>query len=344
VIEMLSKEELKKLHTNQRLLVMELQKRNVDCKIVDLNLELLLASYNGHKEFLLDRDSSITPYAASVIAGDKALSKSLLIENDVSVPKGQAFNPDEINQALIYAQRSGFPLVAKPVFGSHGDDVYMNLENLLDVKLAIDKIQKRPRQFLIEEQFFGKEYRIFVTKDKKCAILHREPAHVIGNGKDTIETLAKKESENRMKETDDNLFPRKNSLCPIQLNEEAKRYLKRSNLDFLYVPQNKEKVYLQATSNVAKGGVCIDYTDIVHPSVIDISYKALKTFPGLPYAGIDFLSKDITKKQEPNDYRILEVNTVPGIHMHMRPGRGKSRDVATYIADLVFPETKIRGK
>ena len=37
---------------------------------------------------------------------------------------------------------------------------------------------------------------------------------------------------------------------------------------------------------------------------------------------------------------IVEVNTVPGIHMHMRPSEGKPRNVAKYIVDMIFPETK----
>ena len=37
---------------------------------------------------------------------------------------------------------------------------------------------------------------------------------------------------------------------------------------------------------------------------------------------------------------IVEVNTVPGIHMHMRPSEGEPRNVAKYMVDMIFPETK----
>ena len=52
------------------------------------------------------------------------------------------------------------------------------------------------------------------------------------------------------------------------------------------------------------------------------------------------MSKDITANQIADMYNIVEVNTVPGIHMHMRPSEGKPRNVAKYMVDMIFPETK----
>lgn len=52
------------------------------------------------------------------------------------------------------------------------------------------------------------------------------------------------------------------------------------------------------------------------------------------------MSKNIEKNQTPDMYNIVEVNTVPGIHMHMKPSEGKPRNVAKYMVDMIFPETK----
>jgi cyanophycin synthetase len=335
---MLSKKELLKLHTNQRLLVEELQKRSVDVNILFLEMELLEASYKKHKELILDRDSSINPYAASVICGDKYLAKILMQKNNIQVPIGKQFFSNQINDALIYAQSLGYPIVVKPTFGSHGYDVNMDLENLCDVKDAIGNVVSkigRNKSFIVEEQFVGEEYRVFVTKKGDYAVLHRDCAHIIGDGKNNIETIANKISYERIN-------TRTNCLCPILIDDVVVKYLARSNKNLKYIPKINEKVYLRHNSNVAMGGICEDYTENVHPSVIDISKKALETFHGLPYAGIDFMSKDITKKQTKNMYRILEVNSVPGVHMHMQPGMGKSINVAKYIVDMMYPETTKR--
>ena len=96
--------------------------------------------------------------------------------------------------------------------------------------------------------------------------------------------------------------PRTNALCEILVDDELVKYISKKGLTLNSIPPKGEKVYLRPNSNVAMGGICEDYTDRVHPSVI-------------------------------------EINTVPGIHMHFRPAIGKSRNIAKYIVDMIYPET-----
>jgi cyanophycin synthetase len=116
--------------------------------------------------------------------------------------------------------------------------------------------------------------------------------------------------------------------------------LSKKSLD--YTPKKGEKVYIRRNSNIATGGICEDFTSRVHKSVISICRTVLEAFHGLPYAGIDFMTKDITAKQDNNSYCIIEVNSVPGIQMHMTPAIGQPQNVAAHIADIIFPETKIK--
>ena len=331
---MLNEEELQSLHTNQRLLVIEMQGRGIDIISLDGTIELLEASYNGHNEFLLDRDSSIVPYLTSVISGDKLLAKTLLRRAGINVNEGLAFTRNEINDSLLYAQELGFPVVVKPNFGSHGDNVHIDLNNLCDVKEAIDQVvwSIGNRAFLVEQQFDGNEYRVFVTREGSYAVLYRDPAHVVGNGQDTLEKLVLDENTSR------NL--RTNSLCPISVDSQALRFLARNDMNLHYLPEEGKKVYLRHNSNIADGGVCENYTDRVHPSVIDISRKALEVFHGLPYAGIDFMTVDVETEQTADSYRVIEVNSVQLIHMHMRHGKGSHINVDSYIVYIIFPETK----
>lgn len=333
---MLNEQELSGLYTNQRLLVLELQKRGVDVRILDRKDEWLEADYNGHYEYIMDRDSSLCPYPSTVIAGDKAKTKWLLGNHGISVVPGKSFNCHQMDSALTYAQDLGFPVVVKPVFGSHGDYVYVDLENLIQVKAAIESavsfIGEKP--FIVEEQFDGKEYRVFVTKHGDFAVLHRDPSHVIGDGNHTIRELVAEENAAR--------DPKKTSLCPIQLDEIVDEFLARRGMDLSYVPRINGKVYLRNTSNVAQGGTCEDYTDLVHPSVIERSREVLGIFHGLSYAGIDFMTKNVNALQTPDMYRIIEVNTSPGFKMHMYPHKGQGRNIAEQVVDMMFPETKKR--
>lgn len=326
--------DLKKLHTNQRLLVVEMQSRGINVDIIYKDIELIKAEYGNHIEWILDRDSSITPYSVSVICGDKYITKRILEENKISVPIGEKFLPNEWEIAIKYAKKIGFPVVVKPVFGSHGDNIYMDIENeseLYNVVYGVF-VNKLKVDFIIEKQFDGKEYRVFLTKNGDYAVLHREPAHIIGDGIHTIAELI--EIENSKRES------RINCLCPIAIDEITEEYMRKNNILMSDIPNKNEKIYLRHNSNVAKGGLCIDYTEKIHVSVIENCKKILNVFAGLSYVGIDYMSKNIEANQTEDMYNIVEVNTVPGIHMHMKPSQGKARNVAKYMVDMIFPETK----
>jgi cyanophycin synthetase len=51
------------------------------------------------------------------------------------------------------------------------------------------------------------------------------------------------------------------------------------------------------------------------------------------------MCRDISQQQAGDSYRILEINSVPGIGIHIAPGRGQPRNVAAFIVDIIFPET-----
>lgn len=331
---MLNNSELLELHTNQRLLIMEMQTRGINVDIIYKDIELIKAEYGKHIEWILDRDSSITPYSVSIICGDKYITKKILERDGISVPVGEKFLSNEWELAILYAKKIGFPVVIKPVFGSHGDNIYMDINDETELKNIVKNVyaDKLKTAFIVEKQFEGKEYRVFLTKEGNYAVLHREPAHIIGDGKHTISELIEIENEKRKERT--------NCLCPIAVDEITQSYMKKNNISMEDIPNKNEKVYLRHNSNVAKGGLCIDYTDKIHSSVIENCKRILNTFSGLSYVGIDYMSKDITSNQTPDMYNIVEVNTVPGIHMHMRPSEGKPRNVAKYMVDMIFPETK----
>ena len=276
------------------------------------------------------------PYNISILAGDKGFTKKNLMDNGISVPLGETFLATNQKYILKAFKVLNCPVVIKPVCGSHGYDVYTDLRTEDDVIDAVNKIINvlGPKtRLIIEEYYEASEYRVFITRNKDYAVLLRDPAHVFGDGVSTIKELIEKENYRRMN-------PRTNALCEILVDEELIKYLNKNGLSFESIPKEGEKVYLRPNSNVAMGGVCEDYTDKVHPSVIEIALKVLDAFPGLPYVGIDYMTNSITEPQDSDSYKIIEINTIPGMHMHFRPAIGKSRNIAKYIVDMIYPETK----
>ena len=264
----------KDLHSNQKIFIYEMLKRGINVQIIDAEREIIKTSYNGHDELICDRDSSIMPYNLSILAGDKGFTKRNLMMNGISVPIGETFLAKDVEYIKKAFKVLNCPVVIKPVFGSHGYDVYTDLRTEEEVIKAVNSIIMHRgdlTKIIIEEYYNAPEYRVFVTKNGDYAVLLRDPAHVFGNGINTIDELIQIENYRRMN-------PRTNALCEILVDDEMYNYMSKNGISMDYIPANGEKVYLRPNSNVAMGGICEDYTDRVHPSVIDIGLNVLKAF------------------------------------------------------------------
>lgn len=330
--------DINKLHTNQRLMVSELLKLGAIVTSVDPAEELLKVEFNGKHEFLLDRFSSKAPFHMVKISGDKHLAKSILSAQGLTTPKGSVFTGNRVNEALDYAKFL-FPVVLKPNWGSHGDYVVPDIRDRGALELAIWKfvaLRGIDEPFIIEEFIAGEEYRVFITSQGSMAIVNRQSASIKGDGVQTIYDLVELENKKRSLQKSN----KPTSLCPIVLDAEAHRFLEQHKikLGFEHVLKSGETMPLRYQSNLAKGGLSVDVTGIAHPSVLEIAKKALASFPGLPVAGLDVITKDISAPLIESSYSIIEINSSPGLAMHAYPAAGNSQPVAKWMVDVMFPD------
>lgn len=337
---MIAETEINNLPINQRLLAREMLQRGISVQICDYGNDLLEASYGTHREIFYDIDSSVVPFSSSVIAGSKSITKHLLRRASLSVPTGGTFSSERAIEAAEYAlEVLGLPVVIKPSFGVHGTDVHTDIRSYNEALAAISSIvtARGHCEILVEEYFKAPEFRVFITRSKRFAVLHRDPAHVIGNGKDSLSVLAASETRRRARSSSA-------LLCAIEIDDECRRFLARRNMSLDSIPAAGQKVYLRGSSNVMLGGVTEDFTDKVHSSLIDVCHRALLAIPNLPYAGIDLLCTSPVRPLSDDSYRILEINSAPGLGIHAAPAKGQPRNVAAMVVDLVFPETVVDSK
>lgn len=316
---------------NSRLLLKEMEGREIELFPLK-GTHLVSAKYNNHLENFYDIYSNFLPYVKGLLIDDKFYSKNFLDLNSFPINKGQVFDNFNINLALDYAKKIGFPVVFKPTMSSHGDNVVMDIENENELKIIINRfssVYKGKIFFLIEEQFDGNEYRLFVTKNGFFATVWRIPANVKGDGIKSIRELIISENYRRM-------HPRNTCLCKIPRDQISKKYLKKQGLSLDTVPRKNQVIFLRKNSNVSTGGNCFDITNKVNLKFKKVAFKILEIF-NAPFIGVDLLTKDITK---PGNFVICELNSSPGLSLHMMPERGEKRDVAAAIIDVIFPETK----
>jgi glutamate--cysteine ligase len=98
---------------------------------------------------------------------------------------------------------------------------------------------------IIQEFIPGDEYRILVIGDQVALGMRRVPAHVVGDGIQTIEELICQENKNPLRAPGYGI-----DLSHIPMNENTITYLQRHGLTLSSIPQNGEKIQLTSVSNL----------------------------------------------------------------------------------------------
>ncbi len=224
----------------------------------------------------------------------------------------------ELEDSLDYL--GGYPIVIKPLDGNHGRGITLNIRDWDQAEAAYDLARGVSDGVIVEHHYQGRDHRILVVNNKMVAVAERVPAHVVGNGIDTVERLVEIENQDpRRGEGHDNL------LTQIKLDRMSDKLLESQGFTLDTVLKDKEICYLRATANLSTGGTAVDRTDEIHPETIWIAERAAQIL-GLDVAGIDVVTTDISKTLAVADGVIVEVNAAPGLRMHVAPSEGVARN------------------
>ena len=261
----------------------------------------------------------------------KERTKELLMEANISVPEGRKFDASVADEEMmLYASSLGFPVVLKPTSGSMGRGVYTNLQNIEELKAALQDLRTEYKytSFIIERYLPGNEYRVYVVGDQVIAATNRIPANVVGDGKSSIKALISRKNKERKK----NPYL---ASKPIKVDFEVEQMLKVNGYTLDSIVENGETVFLRQKSNLSSGGDPIDVTDELSDEVKQIAINSLKALPSIPHAGVDIIVDPSCDKKG----YIIEINATAEIGFHLFPLKGKFRDVPRAIIDYYFPKT-----
>lgn len=293
---------------------------------------MIQLGYGVHQKRIQATLSNYSGILGVELACDKEGTKTILEEAGIPVPQGTVIQYlNELEGAI--EEVGGYPIVIKPLDGNHGRGITIDINSWSEAEEAYDlaSAASKTRTVIVERYYNGSDHRVLVINGKLVAVAQRIPAHVIGNGKSTIEALIEETNQDPNRgEGHDNI------LTKITIDKTATSVLKRQGYDMDSVLQKGEIAYLRATANLSTGGIAIDRTDEIHPENIWLAERVAKII-GLDIAGIDIVTPDITKPLREVDGVVVEVNAAPGFRMHASPSRGLPRNIAAPLLDMLFP-------
>jgi cyanophycin synthetase len=305
-------------------------KRNIPYK--RLNDDNLISLGWGIKQHFIEASTSSNTYAISEsIAKNKELTKTMLKSVGIPIAEGYLVEIDNnyYNKFIKYFHLLNSPVVIKPYNGNHGNGVIVNIKSINELINGIEKIKDMSESIIIEKYIEGNDYRLLVINYKFIAASRRYPAFVIGDGINTIDELIKIINKTRGN-------GHETSLTKIIIDDDVHTNLLEQKLSLQTIPNINKIIYLRKNANLSTGGIAENVTDKVHSSIIDYAILASKQI-NLDICGIDIICKDISKSLEEQNGAFIEINSGPGLRMHLYPSFGLPINVNEPIIDMLFP-------
>ena len=308
----------------------EAVKMGFKIKIIDKRYDIFSITGNGKTRIFKNIDCGVNTWLWVRFANQKKLTYALLEKKKIPVPKSISVNAITFDVSKIQDLGLVFPLVVKPGIGEHWDWVVVNIQTEEELIDAIQYASKYKNQILIQEFFKWEDYRIIVINHKFVAAMKRIPAHIIGDGINSIENLIREENNNPAR-----WEWHQKGLSKIFIDEEAKKCLEKQDYTLESIPNKDCLVYIRKNANLSTGGISVDVTNDVHPEIRKICEKASKAVC-LKVCWIDYLSENISKPLNKQTGGIIEINHTPGLRGHHFPAIGKPRNIAKRILKLAL--------
>lgn len=266
------------------------------------------------------------------IACNKEQTKKMLDAASIPVANGGiCVDEDDLDNVI---QKIGYPIVIKPLDGNHGKGASINVKTRKDAVNGLAYAKKYSHRVIVEKFITGHDFRVLIIDNKLVAAAKREPAHVKGDGKQTIQHLIEETNKDPRRG-----YGHENVLTQIDVDRDTIDLLEKLNYTLETVPKKGEIVYLKSTANLSTGGTSIDVTDMMHPENIFLCERISRVI-GLDICGIDIMAENLTQPLKENGGCILEVNAAPGFRMHLEPSEGLPRNVAAPVIDMLYPPGK----
>ncbi|MGO9928948.1 MAG: N-acetylglutaminylglutamine synthetase [Mycobacterium sp.] len=306
------------LNPYARIIADEAMRRGIWVEVLDAETGEMRLTHGGRSVITRESLSEFTSAIAMCRCDDKRLTRRLVSEAGISVPRARLATFDKDDYAFLTEVGE---VVVKPTRGEQGKGITVGVsaENGPDeLDAALARAREQYPEVLIEQRVAGDDLRLLVIDGRVVAAAQRKPPEIIGTGDHSVRELIAAESRRRSAATGGE------SRIPLDEITEATVAEAGWMLDDV-LPQGS-RLRVRHTANLHQGGTIHDVTARVNPELCRVAVEAAEAI-GIRVTGIDLLVPDITGA----DYAFIEANERPGLANH------EPQPTAAAFVDYLFP-------
>jgi GNAT-family acetyltransferase (TIGR03103 family) len=311
-------ETIEDLNPYARIIADEALRRGIWVEVLDAETGEIRLTHGGRTVITRESLSEYTSAIAMCRCDDKRLTRRLVSEAGIAVPRARLATFDEGDFTFLTEVGE---VVVKPTRGEQGKGITVGVtarNGPDELSAALARAREQFSEVLIEERVDGDDLRLVVIDGRVVAAALRVPAEIIGTGEHSVRDLITAESRRRSAATGGE------SRIPLDDVTEAMVTEAGWTLDDV-LPQGT-RLRVRRTANLHTGGTIHDVTAKVNLDLCRVAVKAAEAI-GIPVTGIDLLVPDITG----TEYAFIEANERPGLANH------EPQPTASAFLDYLFP-------
>ncbi|MGW4497144.1 N-acetylglutaminylglutamine synthetase [Micromonospora sp. NPDC004336] len=296
----------------------EAMRRGIRVEVTDPAFGELRLSSGGRTVLTRESLSELTSAVAMSRCDDKRVTRRILAEAGLAVPRGRTATGDEGDAAFLAEVGR---VVVKPARGEQGNGITVGVRTPEALAAAVELAARFCPDVLIEEMRAGEDLRVVVIDHEVVAAAVRRPASVTGDGVHDIAELIERQSRRRAAAT--------GGESTIPLDDMTRDVLAEAGHELHDVLPEGQVLAVRRTANLHTGGTIHDVTAELHPAIAEACVAASRALD-IPVTGLDLL----VPAPDGPEHVFIEANERPGLANH------EPQPTAERFVDLLFPGTR----
>ncbi|MEH1097677.1 N-acetylglutaminylglutamine synthetase [Micromonospora sp. CPCC 205561] len=306
------------LNPYARIVADEAMRRGIRVEVTDPAWGELRLSNGGRTVLTRESLSELTSAVAMSRCDDKRVTRRILAEAGLSVPRGRTATGGDGDTAFLAEVGR---VVVKPARGEQGNGITVGVRTPEALAAAVELAARFCPDVLIEEMRAGEDLRVVVIDHEVVAAALRRPASITGDGVHDIAELIERQSRRRAAAT--------GGESRIPLDDMTRDVLAEAGHELHDVLPEGQVLAVRRTANLHTGGTIHDVTAELHPAIAEACVAASRALD-IPVTGLDLL---VGAPDRP-EHVFIEANERPGLANH------EPQPTAERFVDLLFPGTR----